>query len=976
VPAMMLPMSAAHAQDAAPEAAADAGDDNTIVVTGFRSSLQSALQEKRNADSLIEVIQAEDIGKLPDQNLAEVLENVTGVQITRTAGVGTGVQIRGTNDNRTAINGVTTLGSGSGRGGINFEDVNAAIISSVEVIKAPQASTIEGAVGGTINLRTIRPLDLTDTLLAVRVQGEYAELSDTITPRLSASFGDNWSTGAGDMGFVLAASYTEQEAVSFRPRVDRDNFIPAGAAVAADGSAGPNFDFLGIQFLNQELENFEFETINISGSFEWEAAPGFVAFIDGFYNDQERRQDSSRIQASGVSSVDLVNVPDTFETVEFGSLGGVNFGSIQAALTGTIQPNLARDDDDPNLRFSSDTGARVTESSILRWGFDWETGPFTVHFEASTARADTVNPNLSTTLNFINPNPLTPPDGTSNDNSVPFIYDLSGGALTFGIDFASPFAPTVEQLLDPNNVVLDAVTVGRDTTENSDDAIRFDVNYDTADVLGFITSVDAGYRWNRRTSEFNDIGTSRGFSRIADSPNGSQFAGLLVPGPDIFGDADGRELAFRNFLLIDPDQAFSDPDGTLDTIQAAFLATPNGVVIADPSNNSNAFFDITEKTHAAYLQANFEAGVLRGNLGVRYVDTSIDSLGLTTLGGTATPVVTSGSYSKWLPRLNVIADVADDIVLRASFGKDLNRPDFDQLSTSFTFGTSPNSAVAIGNPGLAPETVTGFDASIDWYFAPAAVLSVGVFHKKRTNLFVTQLEEPVEDANGFRDITDPCEGGGIFNPIADRNVLSNVLGNGICVPIETQVNDTASTKQTGVEVAFQYDLSNFEDSLGFASGFGILANYTYQDFSGGEAFNTSSGRGTPILEASSGQAGPFTAVQGLLDFSKHAYNVTLYYEKHGLSARARYTWRDSFRTLDTAGGASLNSTLGFPTNTGARGQLNASISYDLTPNIVLGVEGVNVTKSKITQSCVNDGALLCFQGLPDRRITFGATFKL
>jgi len=105
----------------------------------WRKSLESALVEKRSAASLKEVIIAEDIGKLPDQNLAEVLENITGIQITRTAGVGTGVQIRGTNDNRVEINGVSTVGSGTGRVGISFEDVNPAIIAGVEVIKAPEA---------------------------------------------------------------------------------------------------------------------------------------------------------------------------------------------------------------------------------------------------------------------------------------------------------------------------------------------------------------------------------------------------------------------------------------------------------------------------------------------------------------------------------------------------------------------------------------------------------------------------------------------------------------------------------------------------------------------------------------------------------------------------------------------------------------------------------------------------------------------
>ncbi len=132
--------------------------DADIVVTGIRASLQSALGEKRRSDNLVEVIKAQDIGKLPDQNLAEVLENVSGVQITRQAGVGTAVQIRGTDANRTEINGVSTVGSGAGRSGISFEDIPASIIASVEVTKVSEAKTIEGSVGGTINLRTLRPL--------------------------------------------------------------------------------------------------------------------------------------------------------------------------------------------------------------------------------------------------------------------------------------------------------------------------------------------------------------------------------------------------------------------------------------------------------------------------------------------------------------------------------------------------------------------------------------------------------------------------------------------------------------------------------------------------------------------------------------------------------------------------------------------------------------------------------------------------
>ena len=976
ITSLML-LGTAHAQDA--ETAATAEADNAIVVTGIRGSLQTALNEKRNADSLVEVIQAEDIGKLPDQNLAEVLENIPGIQITRDAGVGTGVQIRGSNDNRTEINGVGTVGSGSGRGGISFEDVNAAIIASVEVIKAPTAMTTEGSVGGTINLRTIRPLNLRDPLIAARVQGEYSELSKSIKPRVSASFGNKWAAGDGEFGVVLSGSYAKQDALSFRPRVDRDTLTVQGAGKTATGAPGPAFSYLGLQFLNQELEDFNYETYNLAGTLEYAPSDSLKFYVDGFYNKQNRRQESTRIQGSGVSNVQLTNVPDSFETVNFGSLGGVDLGSIQAALTGTLQPNVANR---PVLRFSSDVGARLTQSNLLRLGTEWESGRFTARVEGSRTLSSTRNPDLSTTLNFINPKTALTGSNPPNENGVPFRYDLTGGSLAFGIDESSPFAPTTAQLLDPANVVFDAVTVGDNTTHNVETTGHMDFSLELEDLTGFLTSFDWGYRYNDTSTEFNEFSSNINLSLLRDAPRGTVFSDILVPGPSIFGRADGRSLFFGDFLIIDPKLAFSDRAGVLSTLQTALLTQPGKRVLGDAVFNPASFYEITEKTHGVYGQLNFASGIFSGNAGLRYVDTIINSLGNNIgAGGAITQVNTPGKYQVVLPRINLAADVTDSVVVRASYGKDINRPNFNDLKTSVRFTSGPNNAVVIGNPDLAPEKVTSYDTSVSWYFAPASVLSVALFHKRRTNLFVTQEFAPaVEPGTGFKDFTPPCEGGGIYNPIADRNVFvaPQNAGTGLCVPITTTINDTAATTQTGVEVAAQGDLSSFEDSLGFASGFGLAANFTYQKFGGGQATNSSAAdsRANAIFNASSGlNAAPYTAVQGLLDFSKYAYNVTLFYEKYGLSARARYTWRSAFRTLDTAGGATLGSTLGFPVVTAARGQLNGSITYDLTDNINIGVEGVNLTKSAISQYCVNDGALLCFQGLPDRRLTFGASVK-
>ena len=999
----------AHAQ----EVPAEAKDSVEVIeVTGIRSSLTSALAEKRDTTNLIEVIEAVDIGKLPDQNLAEVLENVTGIQITRTAGIGTGVQIRGSNSNLVQINGASTVGINDGRNGMSFEDLSAGIIAGVEVTKAGQAKTTEGAVGGVVNLRTIRPLELTETLGSIRLQGEDSSLTtDGVQPRFSGAYGDNWELdNGGKFGVVISGSVTRQEATSFRPRVDRDGSLVENinADVIRSGEledqatkrpAAQSFDFLGIQFLNQEIENFEFETKNFAGTIEYAPNDDMKFFVDAIITDQEVAQESSRVQASGVSSVLNQTVPTSFETIDFGSLGGVDFGSIQAAQTGVLEPIPSVDDDDPNLRFNSDTEARLSESQQFRLGGEWQaTSNLFVSVELSHAHSETTKPKINTQLNFINPNIAL--DGlddngdittnTSNDNSVPFAYDLTGEKLSFGINENSIYAPTRDQLIDPNNVVLDQLDFSDSTRENTDTSFRIDATYFFDD--GVISSVDVGFRHNQ--VEHESVTSSDrigGFSKIVDSPNGSLFSELLVLGQDNFGEQDGRELAMRDFIIIDPDVAYNDPQRVIDTIHGAMVTHradleskgftfSNDLDFLNQEPSETATFKVEEDTTALYAQANFEYEWLRGNFGVRYVQTDIASIGNTVINDELSKITNEGDYSYVLPRINIVADVHEDVVLRLAYGEDIRRPSFGNLNTSVTFGVNENASVDIGNPELEPEEVTSFDISAEWYFAEAAVVSIGYFKKERTNIFSSILDSAGTDANGNRFFDLDCTGGGIFNPAVIPNALGDPNTVGLCVDQDTVVNDPATLTQTGIEMAFQYDLSSFEDDLGWASGFGVQANYTIQDFKGGSTVYTSAGRGTDILNATQGvyddsQFTVFELDQGLLDFSENAYNFTLYYEKFGLSARLRYTWREAFRTEDTAAGASLNSTLGFPVVTHDRGQLNASVSYDVNDQLNLGVEAVNLTEEDIVQSCVNEGAMQCAQGITDRRITFGATYK-
>jgi len=975
-----------------------------IEVTGMRGSLTSALAAKRDATSLVEVIEAIDIGKMPDQNLAEVLENVTGIQITRTAGIGTGVQIRGSNSNRVEINGASTVGTGDGRSGMKFEDLSAAIIAGVEITKSPEAKTTEGSIGGTVNLKTIRPLELSETLGSLRLQGEDSSLTtDGIMPRFSGAYGDNWQLdNGGEFGVMVSGSITRQEATSFRPRVDRDGSLVENSSVNSAASA-QSYDFIGIQFLNQETENFEYETKNLATSFEYAPNDDMKFFLDVILTDQEVRQESTRIQASGVSSLLNYSVPTSFETIDFGSLDGVEFGSMQAALTGSIIPDPSLSTSNPNLRFNSDTGARLSDSKMFRLGGKWQaTNNLLVNAEFSHSSSKTTQPKLNTQLNFINPKTwLTDIDGngnitadTDNDNPVPFAYDLTGDKLSFGIDSGSIYAPSVEELTSAENVVLDQVDFSDSLVENEDTSLRADFTYFIDDNI--ITSVDFGLRHN--TVKHESLAVSDrigGFSNLVDSPSGSLFSSLLVNGEGNFGSNDGRSLALNDYIIIDPDLAFNNPQFVIDTLHTAMEThqdnmVAQGVLAADTTYadldylnqepSATAGFEVEEKTTALYAQVNFEYEMIRGNFGLRHVSTDISSIGNTEIDGVVSQITNEGDYSYTLPRLNVVADITDDIVLRLGWGQDIRRPDFGDLDTSISYPVNENTAVDFGNPELEPEEVESFDISADWYFAEAAVVSIAYFKKDHTNLHRSILDSAATDSNDLRYTDLACATGGIYNPAVIPNVLGDPESTGLCVDVNTTVNEPDTVTQTGIELAVQYDLSSFEDDLGWASGFGVQANYTMQSYKGGSITYTSANRGTDILNALQGVYNSddfvtYTLDQGLLDFSEDAYNFTLYYEKFGLSARMRYTWRDAFRTEDTAAGASLNSTLGFPVVTAARGQLNASVSYDVNDQLNLGLEAVNLTESDIVQYCVNDNAMQCAQGITDRRITFGATYR-
>ena len=172
-------------------------------------------------------------------------------------------------------------------------------------------------------------------------------------------------------------------------------------------------------------------------------------------------------------------------------------------------------------------------------------------------------------INFINPNV---PSGSPNENGTPFEFDLTGGSLTFGIAQGEANAPTAAELLDPANYRLRDVNQSQDKAENSEDAFRADFTVDMTDSSEFVTAFDVGYRYNETTSYRDQIRSNIGLRNMDDAPPGDLFASILTAGPNNFNEADGRRLYMSDFLVVDPEQAASNPDGVLAVLNDAMAA--------------------------------------------------------------------------------------------------------------------------------------------------------------------------------------------------------------------------------------------------------------------------------------------------------------------------------------------------------------------------------------------------------------------
>ena len=205
--------STAVAQSATPTPAADPETTvEEIIVTGTRGSLRSAIDRKRTANTTVDSIVAEDVSEFPDKNVGEALQRVTGVSLTRDLGEGSQISIRGVEPdlNRVEINGLSVLNNnGTGARGASFQELASELIASIDVFKGFTADMTEGGVGGTVSIRTRRPLDLTEPLLSASASGQYFDLLETTKFRGNITAGTKFLDNR--LGFIVNVTRDEND---------------------------------------------------------------------------------------------------------------------------------------------------------------------------------------------------------------------------------------------------------------------------------------------------------------------------------------------------------------------------------------------------------------------------------------------------------------------------------------------------------------------------------------------------------------------------------------------------------------------------------------------------------------------------------------------------------------------------------------------------------------------------------------------
>jgi iron complex outermembrane recepter protein len=954
--AAMSSVSVAGALALVPVYAQDAtegsGDLQEVTVTGFRASLNSALEEKRDSSGVVDVIKAEDIADFPDSNLAESIQRVPGVSISRVAGEGKAITVRGLNPSytRVRINGMEAQSGASGtvsdRGanlgrGFDFNVFASELFNSIAVRKTTSAEVVEGSLGATVDLTTAHPFDFPGFTFVTGVQGSYNDLSEELEPRASALISNTW--GDGTFGALASIAYTERHYFEeefgsggwnpatidggFCSPVGRAPQNPATDAVngtnAANCAAGVPRPAANDTFYDLANRSTVFmprlprygrfehdqERIGATVALQWRPAEKTLFTFDALYSNYDVEREESWLEGfSFARAISLNGKPQT--AVRFAELlpvgtsntQGTNFGQPVFDIgRGTFQGVDVRVDtqrDEWESEFTQFTLSAGHEfSERLR-----------LNVVAGSSRNDLAQP-IQTTIMFQRPNA---------GMTIDFASDRDRPTFTHDFDVTDPALFTFA----PGNSEVRMTPLW---VENE---------YRTGDAsLAWSYTDDLTLKFGVRATKFeHDI-------RALARPNN-----FLVP---TLSTADLRNVTRQVTGFGDGGLSGHFPSTWLTTDYDAFVSTYDinsgtgmwvlgGADLPGPRGNIR---NVVEKDRSLYLQQDFRFEVfgraLRGDVGVRYVRTDLESTGFQ-VATSPVQVTVDHDYNNYLPALNLALDVTDDIIGRFSAARVMSRPEVLFLSPGGAVNLTGTPGVSSGNPFLEPILAKTYDLSAEWYFAPGSLLALGLFYKDIETYIQNQSQQM-----SFRQTGLPLE---LLNG-------TNLDPDNTTFTVSRPVN-TPGGPLKGIELNYQ---QAFTFLPGWLSSFGALLNYTYVD-----------SKITYFLA----QNASTTTRDDLLGLSKNAYNATIYWENAKLSARVSAAYRDKFLEALPA-----NNPLQDVEGTDEMLTFDAAASYNVSDHFKLTFEALNLFDEFKRQYIDSDRDSTFVYGHTGRQLSLGAQYR-
>lgn len=861
----------------------------TVVVTGFRDSLQKSLAVKRNETSIVDMIAAEDIADFPDMNLAESLQRIPGVSIDRVGGEGRQITVRGLGADytRIRINGMEALATsgasdssgGSNRGrGFDFNTFASDLFNELRVTKTASASIEEGSLGATVDLRTAQPFDY-DAGLTGAISGQlgFNDLSEETSPRYAGLL--SWKNESGTFGALVSMAYSDRTIIEegfSTVRWQDGNFASVGGAACP---AGPECSLIdtnsGIYY--PRIPRYgrlthEQERLGLTGSIQFKPTDATTISLDALYSDFKGSREEAyletfmRSQENRFEVVDYSINPNN-NTIEYGEF------NVSPLPNGTHPIRSENRYDELQTTFTQYT-INVDHDFTDRLRGNFLAGRVVSEFD---------NP-VQTTVLLDAIGPVTG-----------FIYDFRGNGNTPFIDYGS---------LDVTDPSQFAFTEFRDRPQYVDNtfqtfagSLAYDLN-DTFTISGGVSLKEFEFRTTeyRRESTFGSIVCNLPDVTCPAGATGLPVSADILKYVSGFGSGLGAPSGIDTTWL------------TADARAAAALINAYGIPgVLQAGNNRK----VEEEDLGGFLQLDFTSQLgtipVRGNVGVRYVETTTTSTGQVS----GTSVTVERSYEDTLPSANVTFEMTDDFFIRLAVAKVMARPSLGNLTPGGALDSfnGPAFRYNSGNPALDPFRATNYDASFEWYFRDESLLSLSLFYKDVDSFFTraSTLEVPYSQS-GLPASLPPAS-----------SPLRNLLDAGLDPMVEIRaVENGGAASLKGFELTYQQPFTFLPAPF---DGFGFQGNYTYVDS------------------------------DEIVGFSPNAYNATLYYEKDRFSARLSAAYREAYQTVKP--NASGRDEQGYNSTT----NIDFASSFKLTDNIDITFEAINLT-DEFEQQIFDEGDLV------------------